>query len=80
MTMNARLLELYKQSFDVEEQYPAVCNGYPDIVHTFNADKFAELIIRHCATAAKKWQRWNDESAIKVNIDQIILTDFDLPE
>lgn len=47
-------------------------------------DEFCDLataLVRECATIAKKNQDFNDWSShVKVNIDQCILCDFDLPE
>lgn len=46
-------------------------------------DEFRDLatvLVRECATIAKKMQVYNDAGYIKMNIDQCILCDFDLPE
>jgi len=47
-------------------------------------DEFIDLgtvLIHECAQIAKKNQEWNDRSEyVKVNIDQCILCDFDLPD
>lgn len=41
-------------------------------------EALTENIVKECAAIAKKWQHWNDNAAVKVNIDAIILDDFGL--
>ena len=40
---------------------------------------FAEDLIRSCSAEARRSQDWNEVMALKLNIDQCILCEFDLP-
>jgi hypothetical protein len=64
--MNERIRELW-----VEAGYHA------DAYDMFtNMEKFAELIIRECASIAEQKQAYNDGHGIHLNIDQCILSEF----
>jgi hypothetical protein len=67
--MNERIEELARQ-----------CMSMRFFVDTASEDfeykKFAELIIRECASIAEQKQAYNDGHGIHLNIDQCILSEF----
>lgn len=70
--MNDRIQELLKQSYVTEPYYPAGNDGHPEYRTYISQEKFAELIVRECATIVMGDPviSWADSIRIKRAIDE----------
>ena len=77
--MNKRTLELYRQA-QVPHTAIDPSNNMPYETTTFSAEKFAELIVRECASMARVYHSHEYDFTGDLELDEFMLKHFGVEE
>ena len=77
--MNEKMLELYRQA-QVPHTAIDPSNNMPYETTTFSAEKFAELIVRECASMARVFNSHEYDFTGDLDLDEFMLKHFGVEE